>query len=271
MKRFFLALPLCASVTAVHADEIRTEGLLHLPDAQVYVLGEFHDSATHHENQAKAVAALAPTAMVFEMLTPEQVQSISSEERRSQTLFDAATNWSESGWPDLGLYWPIFAAAPDAVLYGGGVPRDALREAFSQGASAVFGDDAARFGLDQPLPLDQKEIRESEQFDAHCGAMPLEMMGGMVAAQRVRDANLARAALAALDEYGAPVVVITGNGHARTDWGAPAMMKLADPDLSIFSLGQLEAQSDDAPPYDAWLVTDRTERGDPCAAFATTE
>ncbi|MEY8883078.1 ChaN family lipoprotein [Donghicola sp. XS_ASV15] len=271
MKRLFSALPFCAAIAPVQADEIRTQDLLHLPDAQVYVLGEFHDSAIHHENQAKAVEALSPTAMVFEMLTSKQVEAVGPEERQDQAFFEAATDWSQSGWPDLSLYWPIFAAAPDAVLYGGGVPREALREAFSEGAADVFGDDAARFGLDQPLPADQKSARESEQFDAHCGAMPLEMMGGMVAAQRVRDAALAKAALDALDQHGAPVVVITGNGHARTDWGAPAMMRLANADLSVFSLGQLEAAPEDAPPYDAWLVTDRTERGDPCAAFATTE
>ncbi len=253
------------------AEQVELADLQNLPEAQIYVLGEFHDSAVQHLNQATAVAALAPTALVFEMLSAEQIANVPPEARGDRDLFDAATGWAESGWPDLSLYWPVLEAAPDATLYGAWVQREALRTAFSQGAAEVFGSEASRFGLDQPLPADQQDKREAEQFEAHCGAMPIEMMGGMVASQRLRDAVLAQSALQALQEQGAPVVVITGNGHARTDWGMPALLEIAAPEVDVLSLGQLEAMPDSAPLYDLWLVTAPTDRGDPCEAFGQSQ
>lgn len=73
--------------------------------------------------------------------------------------------------------------------------------------------------------------------------------------------------IAALAETGGPVAVITGNGHARLDWGAPALLAQARPDLSILSIGQLEDQAEDAP-FDVWTVSSAPERDDPCAAFS---
>lgn len=271
MRLFFYStlITLCAAPT--WAEQITPSDLQHLPDAQVFVLGEFHDSAVQHQNQAAAITEIKPTALVFEMLSYDQIARLTPEARLNQEMFDAATGWSQSGWPDLSLYWPIFEAAPDVPLYGAWVQREALRDAFSKGAAEVFGAEASTFGLDQPLSEAEQAQREAEQFDAHCGAMPPEMMGGMVASQRLRDAELAKVALRALAEHGAPVAVITGNGHARTDWGMPAVLATAASDVSILSIGQLEAVPEGAPPYDLWIVTEPTDRGDPCEAFGQRE
>ena len=84
---------------------------------------------------------------------------------------------------------------------------------------------------DASLSLSALAERLNMQMDAHCGALPEEMLGGMVEAQRLRDAALAEGVLAALAESSGPVVVITGNGHARLDWGAPRMLERARPDI----------------------------------------
>ena len=77
-------------------------------------------------------------------------------------------------------------------------------------------------------------------MQAHCDALPEDMLPGMVAVQRLRDAVLARAVVRAMDDTGGPVAVITGNGHARRDWGMPAMLARAAPDLDVWVLGQTE-------------------------------
>lgn len=271
MRLLCISTAIALSSAPVWAEQIDPSDLQHLPDAQVFVLGEFHDSAVQHQNQAAAVSALKPTAVVFEMLSADQIAKVIPEARLDPALFDAATGWAESGWPDLALYWPIFDAAPDVPIYGAWVQREALREAFSKGAAEVFGPEASKFGLDRPLPAGEQSTRETEQFDAHCGAMPLEMMGGMVASQRLRDAELAKVTLQALQEHGAPVAVITGNGHARTDWGMPAVLATAAPDIQVLSIGQLESEPEGTPPYDLWLVTDPTDRGDPCEGFGQSQ
>lgn len=94
------------------------------------------------------------------------------------------------------------------------------------------------------------------------------MLPVMVDIQRLRDASLAEAALTALAVHGAPVVVITGNGHARPDWGAPAMIASAEPDVSVFSLGQAEEGGPKLDQgFDMVEIAPPVDRGDPCAAF----
>lgn len=256
-----------AAAAPLPAVEITAERLAALPAAQVVVLGEVHDNPQHHVHQAKAVAAIAPTALVFEMLTPEQATGDYALVRNDPQAMAAALGWAGNGWPDFAMYHPIFTAAPQAALYGAWVPRDVARAAFEQPAAQVFDGDAARFGLTGPLPADQQTAREAMQMAAHCDALPAELLPGMVAVQRLRDAVLAQSALQALADTGGPVVVITGTGHARTDWGMPHLLRLADPDITVISVGQYEVAPPQDPPHDFWLVTEAVGRPDPCAAF----
>lgn len=260
-----------AGAGAALTAEITVAGLESLPPADIVILGEYHDNPAHHANQARAVAAIGPTALVFEMLSPDQAARVTPELRGDAAALGAALEWEASGWPDFAMYHPIFTAAPEAPVVGAARPRSEVRAAFADGAAAVFGSGAARFGLSTPLPEAEQATREAGQVAAHCNALPAEMAGGMVEAQRLRDAAFARAALEALEAHGAPVVVITGNGHARRDWGMPAALARAAPDVAVLSIGQIEQRPDAAGPalpYDLWLVTAPAEREDPCAAFA---
>jgi uncharacterized iron-regulated protein len=233
----------------------------------VFVLGEVHDNPAHHAVQAQRVASIAPKALVFEMLTPDQAARVTPDLMDNADALAATLDWASSGWPDFSYYYPIFAAAPDATVYGAGVSRDTVRGVMGAGLPSAFGAAAAAFGLDVALPDTQQIAREALQARAHCGALPLEMLPPMVEIQRLRDASLARAALLAFEQTGGPVAVITGNGHARTDWGMPALLALAAPDLGLHSLGQGE---DGIPPdgtFDAVTDAPAPERGDPCAVF----
>jgi uncharacterized iron-regulated protein len=249
------------------ASEIEATDLYALPRADIVILGEVHDNPVHHAHQAIAVEALAPSAVVFEMLSPGQASRVTPRLVRSEEALGAILGWEASGWPDFGMYHPIFVAAGDAPIRGAAAPIEDVRRASREGAAAVFGDEAARFGLDRPLPEAEQALREAEQLIAHCNAMPGEALPGMVEAQRLRDAWLARAAFAAFEEFGGPVVVITGNGHARADWGVPALLAAAAPGIEVLTVGQFEEAADARPPFDLWLVAAAAERGDPCEAF----
>ena len=262
------ALSLLALLVAAPAlaDPISPEGLEALPPAPIVILGETHDNPVHHALQARAIAAIRPSALVWEMLTADQAARM-PEVRDDAAVVGAALGWEGTGWPDFAMYFPLVQAAGAARHFGGGVPREQARGAFAQGAAAVFAGDAARFGLDVALRPDDQAAREAEQFDAHCAAMPLAMMGGMVEAQRLRDAELARVALVALEQTGGPVVVIAGSGHARRDQGIPAALSLASPGIGVLSLAFLESDPGAGAPFDLWLVTDPAEREDPCASL----
>lgn len=235
--------------------------------ADIVILGEVHDNAEHHHNQARAVEALAPRALVWEMLTPEQAARLPEDREDAQAVAEAL-EWSESGWPDFSLYHPILLAAPDARSYGGGVPRATARRVFDEGAETVFADlfgpRADMLGLDAPLASDDQAAREADQAAAHCDTLPEHLLPGMVAAQRLRDAALAYVALQALAETGGPVVVIAGMGHARNDIGIPAFLRRSTQSPDVLSLGQLEAPPHAVAPFDVWIVTEPAPRPDPC-------
>ena len=231
----------------------------------VVIIGEFHDNPRHHRNQQDAVTGIAPRAVVYEMLTPEEARQL-ADIPRDQAAMEAAT--AGFHWANIADYAGVLSASP--VIVGAALSRDDVRAAFGDGAASVFGGQSALYGLTESLPAAEQAAREALQFDAHCGAMPLEMTGGMVEAQRLRDAAFARTVLGAIDTYGTPVVLITGNGHARTDWGVPAYLTRARPDLDVVAIGQGE---DGVPPqgtFDAEIIdAPSPDRPDPCAAFQT--
>lgn len=249
-----------------HAAPITEGDLQRLPEADVVILGEVHDNPGHHANQAAAVAALQPRALVFEMLTSDQASRL-PEDRSDAAAVAKAIGWDTSGWPDFALYHPIFTAAPKARVFGGDLPAGDVRRAVSTGAAAIFGTGAARYGLTTPLAAADQRARESDLAASHCNALPPDLLPGMVEAQRLRDAALARAVVKAMDATGGPVAVITGNGHARRDQGIPWVLGRAAPDLRVLAIGQLEGPVGTGQPYDLWIVTGTVARGDPCAAF----
>jgi len=244
-------------------------GLAAAPSAaqDVFILGEIHDNPAHHQVQAERVADIQPRALVFEMLTPEQAATVTPALISDPEAMAEALDWSASGWPDFGMYHPIFAAAPDAAIHGAHVPRDAARAVFETGLVASFEGDAALYGLTEPLAPDAQAAREAAQMTAHCDALPEDLLPGMVAVQRLRDAVLARAVVSAMDDTGGPVAVITGNGHARRDHGVPAYLARVAPDLDVHVLGQTEEGRPLEGGFDEVVSAPAADRPDPCEAF----
>jgi uncharacterized iron-regulated protein len=272
--RLAKALVACVALSglaggAAWAERIDTAGAIAVraEGAGILILGEVHDNPAHHRMQDRVLDAIMPRAIVFEMLTQAEAAVVTPELAADARALEAALDWDASGWPDFAMYLPLLARAATVPIYGAEVPRDLAQDAFAAGAAAVFAGDAARFGLTRPLDPAQQAAREAAQQAAHCGALPDDILPAFVEAQRLRDAALAAAALEALEAHGAPVAIVTGNGHARRDWGVPAQLALAAPGVRVFSLGQFEAPPQGAPPFDAWTVADPVDRPDPCAAF----
>lgn len=258
----FLVAPI---KTAMSSDLIPADVLNDMRQADLVILGETHDNPQHHLVQAEAVTALAPSAVVWEMLSEEGAARLTRKAVDDPEELARILQWAELGWPPLAMYLPVFQAA-DAPVYGALVPRTAARAAMETGAAAALGADAARFGLGVPLPDEEQAAREADQQASHCNAMPPEMLPKLVAVQRLRDAVLARAILRAYEETGGPIAVITGNGHARSDRGIPVFLSRVQPGLRVFTLGQSEEGAIEGT-FDAVIDSPAAPREDPCAAF----
>ncbi|KIC38325.1 lipoprotein [Leisingera sp. ANG-M7] len=274
MRKRLNGLKMIASAAALAAlcvSGVRAEELAGavevLRGADVVILGEVHDNPVHHQRQAHLLLALKPRAVVWEMITAEQAEGLEASILGDAEQTAEALNWAVSGWPEFGLYAPVFAAAKGARQYGALVPRSDATKIMSEGAVAYFGAGAAAlFGLDQPLPETEQAAREADQQANHCNAMPEEMLPVLVDFQRLRDAALAAAADKALAETGGPVAVITGNGHARMDRGLTIYLANARPEAAIRSLGQSE-DGQISGQFDLVLDAPSVERPDPCLAF----
>ena len=268
MRGFTILICACVAMWAgpLGAVEISRGLLADMAAADVVLLGEVHDNPDHHAVQAAAVAALRPSAMVWEMLSPQTAARLRAgwlddPQHRAQAL-----EWAQAGWPGFDMYLPIMRAADGVPVYGGLVSREVAQAVMEQGLAVVFGSDAAEYGLMIPLSKERQAEREADQARAHCDALPPDMLPLMVDVQRLRDAVLARAAVRAAGRHGGPVVVITGNGHARTDRGVPEVLRRVRPGLRVFALGQSEDGAIEGS-FDAVVDSPAADRPDPCAVF----
>lgn len=238
--------------------------------ADIVLLGEIHDNPEHHIIQAEAIELLQPKAVVWEMLTDETAARINAGALDDPDNLDAVIKWATAHWPNFDLYRPVLMASDGRSQFGGLVPRSSARSVMDLGAGVAFGSGSAAYGLMIPLAPAQQSVREAQQQEAHCNAMPPDLLPKLVEIQRLRDATLARAAVRAFEETGGPVVIITGNGHARKDWGVPVYLKRVNAGLRIFSLGQSEDGSVRGI-FDAVHDSPVVERPDPCAVFEKTD
>ncbi len=252
-----------------------------LSQARFVVLGERHDQPDHHRLQAKLVRALGQAgkkpALAFEMLDVSQQPKVDAAPKDADAL-SLAVDWAKSGWPEWALYRPVFAAGLEAGMpvVAANLPRPQVRELVMRGPEALPAELRARLALDTPLPEDVEQAMREEQDQAHCGHLPKEMLGPMVQAQRARDAHLADRMLEGATDGG--TVLITGNGHARTDRGVPAHLARRAPGQPVLSVGLLEVSAEaqkpgdyaasysaSALPFDYVWFTPAVPQEDPCA------
>lgn len=272
--RFLVAL-MCLFPISAWSATIDEEVVREAQTADVVLIGELHDNPHHHFTQAELVSLISVRALVFEMIRPADEDQITLDLRQNATALATALRWEETGWPDFDMYFPIFQAASSAPVFGGMVARDAGKALMSSGLEETFGPQAGAFGLNQPLSDDEQSSREALQFAAHCDALPESMLPMMVDFQRLRDAELARAVIRARDataDQSGSIVVITGNGHAREDWGVPRYLARVWPEANLLTIGQTEEDPNNIDGvFDHVLVAHTVARGDPCEAFRKTE
>lgn len=247
-----------------------------LDAADIVILGEVHDNAAHHRAQAWAIGRLRPAGLAFEMIPRASEAGIRAllAEGGTPAEIGPAIGWERIGWPDWALYRPLFDSWRAQVYTGGALPMQALRDASAAGAAAAATDRRFAPVLATPLDAEAQAAAEDEMVAAHCDKLPRDAAPGMVEVQRLRDASFASAALRARAASGGQTVLVTGNGHARTDRGVPFYLGAVAPELRVASLGLLETDATapalgdyGALPYDYVWFTAPAERPDPCAAF----
>ena len=249
-----------------------------LTRARYVLLGEVHDNAGHHELRRGLLAALVRDgrrpAIAMEQFDREHqpaLQRAQNEPAPTPESLKTAGRIDAQGW-NWSYYEPIIRLALDHRLpiFAANLSRaDAFRVS-TQGAAAVLGQAAvSALQLDQPLPDAARLKLEQVIEEGHCGKAPRDILPGMVAAQRARDAIMAQTLQAH-----APAVLIAGNGHVRRDFGVPQYLAHYPQGDDVRVVGFIEVDAAQPAPadyvnagepeYDYIAFTPRTPRPDPC-------
>jgi uncharacterized iron-regulated protein len=256
--------------------------------ADVAILGETHDNPAHRALQTRLLDALLAAgrrpAIVFEQIDRERQVALEAAQRLPEAAarVEAIGATFAAGWD-----WPSYrslverAVAADLPVFAGNLGRGALRPLVREGWTAVAAEARARLAIDAAWNPAREAYLSAVIERSHCNAIDAPLRDGLVRAQRLRDATLADAVLAAAGASAnrRPVVLITGRGHARLDAGVPRYLAARAPELRIASLGITEVEAGenevsaylteraDGTAHDFLWLTPRFDRPDPCAAF----
>ena len=219
--------------------------------ARVITLGEVHDNATQHALRAAALRKLvergARPAIAFEQFDRDAQPAIdrARRERPGDVDYLIAQARGAPAW-QWDLYKPFLSLAMQYEL-----PIVAAN--LSRGDAMKIATSSASRPPEVPPVLWQAQQEAIAQ--GHCNLLPKDALPGMANAQIDRDRTLA-AAIAPYAERG--VVLLTGNEHARKDIGVPHWLT-----AKSMSIALLEDE-DAVEGFDAYVVTERATRPDPC-------
>ncbi len=269
------ALPALAASTALDANPATIAQAMQ--GRRVILFGEVHDSGVQHALRAAAlrqyVAFGARPAIAFEQFDREQQDVIDRARRehpRDADYLIAQAKGARSSW-QWDFYRPYVALALeyDLPIIAANLSRSGAMKVATQGWPSLFAP-AVRKSLSlDALPPALRDAHAREIAEGHCNLLPAEAVPAMVDAQIARDIVLAEA----IRPYASRgVVLLAGNGHARSDigvarWLPPAARK------SALSIGMVERRHDgasapDTTGFDRYVLTAPTAREDPCKNLA---
>lgn len=245
-------------------------------DRPVVLLGEVHDNAAQHALRAAAlrqwVALGARPALAFEQFDRERQADIDRARRErpgdADHVIGAAKGRSDWRW-DLYRPFVVLALEYELPIVAVNLSRaDAMRVAIDGWPALFDAPSRAELRLDA-LPVRFLRQHEQEIAVGHCNLLPADALPARARAQIARDVVMARTIRPYADRG---VVLLAGNGHVRRDIGVPFWLSAAERQRAV-SIGVLERSDDESTPapaadFDAYVLTERAARADPCRDLA---
>lgn len=200
-----------------------------LGSASIILLGERHDSSTHHRWQLHVLSALHgrdSLASVGLEMFPRSSQTAVNDwisGKLTKDEFLSNSRWHEVWGYNPELYMPLFHFVrmhqiPTRAI---NVDRDTVRMVREKGLANL--SNSALEGVSKPAePSDSYKQDLAEVLKDHPGDIDLEHF---IASQTFWDRAMAEGLKQAQAEHGSPVVGIVGMGHARYGRGIPHQLR----------------------------------------------
>ncbi|MFV2057917.1 MAG: ChaN family lipoprotein, partial [Thiohalomonadales bacterium] len=208
----------------ISREELRQQVLM----ASLLLLGETHDNSDHHKYQAWIIKQLAvagaKVSVAFEMINQSQGRLLKSTKFENATDLVKLLEKTASGWEYENYYMPIFSEAISAgfPIVAANLDRDSVVQIVMQGSEKI-PPELKKLLDDSPLNKAQSDSLAKEISESHCNIINQQLIEGMTAGQRVRDAAIALA-LSRIDDAFIKVL-IAGSGHTRLDRGVPFYLR----------------------------------------------
>ena len=232
----------------------------------VVLLGEVHDNAAQHALRLqalnRALDAGARPVLAMEQIDRELQPALDALlARRPRPDADAVIALARGANPTMGGWqWAYYKPYIETAL-SHGLPIVAANVSRAD-ARLVMRDGLAAAGFNADVPETVMAELSRGIEDSHCGQLDSATARRMALAQVARDQNMARVVEA---NAATGVVLLAGNGHVRTDLGAPRWLSAATRARSE-AIGVLE-DGDTAGTYDRRVYTAVQSRADPCEAM----
>ncbi len=183
-----------------------------LARADIVLLGEQHDDASHQRQHRDIVQSLAArdrlAALALEMA--EQGHSTAGLPRNAdEGTVRAALQWNEKAWPWEPYAPAVMAAVAAGVpVLGANLPRERMRAAMSEEV------------LDLALDPESLKAQREAIRTGHCDLLPPQQLAPMTRVQIARDRAMAQTLVQAYVP-GRVVVLLAGAGHVSPKLGVP--------------------------------------------------
>lgn len=290
MSKLGMKHPLVGTIWSPDRQQAVTPAALarEITRADIILLGEIHDNADHHRLQAWLIGELVrkgrKPSIVLEMVGAEQSKALSNYLGKLGATAEGlgeALNWN-SQWPDWRIFQPIAekAMAHNLPILAGDAEAPKLDLVSRGGLRVLSESERSRIALGVPMNAELTGALAEEVRQAHCNLIPEDDIPNMTQVQRYRDAVMADSVLAAAAKSNGGVVLITGNGHARTDRGVPFYLRSRAPQYRVLSIAMMEVEDgardanklvpmspEGQPAADFVWYTPRAEREDQCEAL----
>ena len=252
--------------------------------AQVLLLGEVHGNPVHHARQLEVLQWLrasgqTPTVAfeIFDLEDQATIDHFIAAGQRDAARLGEQLGMEARGWP-FASYQPLVQYALDEGLpiLAVNLSREQAQRVGREGLEALDSAPVRQILQQHSLTSAVQEALYAHIFAAHCEYLPKAHVPAVALAQQARDATIAWSLKQA--HAAAPVVLITGAGHVRTDYGVPFYLQALAPQAALLSVGFIEIHAKRATlaayvqdvadaPYDVLWFSARTSPEDPCVAF----
>jgi len=221
------AAPAVVTVVAAPSGEIAgwDAFVTSLLAARVIAVGEKHDESSHHQVQARVLAAVAERdsnlVVGLEMVSQDQQPALDGFLSGKTSEADFAIWWKKHWGFDFSIYKPIFdaARAKNLKIVGLNAPIALVQAVAKKGLSGLTPEERAAL----PASIQESSDARYRDFvkDSLSGhGLPPESIARMIEAQAVWNETMG-AKTAALAAAGPRVLVVAGQGHMLWRAGIP--------------------------------------------------